>query len=81
MDTLVPDDPLIRQLGSEFRKLRDYCWMADWRRQLHREADTWFYTDDFLLFPRMTMHRDHLYPEVKQTYEPSFCRARQALAP
>jgi len=51
--------------------------MGDLRRSLHRGADDWFYADDYLLFPTMTWHRDHLCPEVKTTYEPCF---RQALA-
>jgi len=79
MDTLPPDDPLVRELGDAFGKLHDYCWMADWRRQLHREAGAWFYVDDYLLFPSMITHRDHLCPEVKQTYDPFFRRALQAL--
>jgi hypothetical protein len=79
MDTLPPDDPLVRELGDAFGKLHDYCWMADWRRQLHREAGAWFYVDDYLLFPSMITHRDHLCPEVKQTYNPFFRRALQAL--
>jgi Carboxypeptidase regulatory-like domain len=79
VDTLGSDAPIARELGPELKRLRDYCWMADWRRQLHREAGAWFYTDDYLLFPRMTTHRDHLCPEVKQTYEPYFRRALQAL--
>ncbi|MEO8792458.1 MAG: carboxypeptidase regulatory-like domain-containing protein [Chthoniobacteraceae bacterium] len=79
VDTLGADDALVRRLGGETAKLREYCWMADWRRQLHREARGWFYTDDYLLFPPMTTHRDHLCPDVKQTYDPYFRRALQAL--
>ncbi|MEP6673094.1 MAG: carboxypeptidase regulatory-like domain-containing protein [Chthoniobacter sp.] len=79
VDTLGADDALVRRLGAETAKLREYCWMADWRRQLRRETRGWFYTDDYLLFPPMTTHRDHLCPDVKQTYEPFFRRALQAL--
>src|SRR5689334_21773124 len=79
MDALPADCALRKQLGSQFAKLRDYCWMADWRRQLHRETDEWFFTDDYLLFPATTVHRDHLCPDVKQTYDPYFRRALQAL--
>jgi len=79
VDTLGPDSALLRRLGPETAHLREYCWMADWRRQLHREAGVWFYADDYLLFPRMTTHRDHLCPDVELTYEPYFRRALQAL--
>ncbi|MDB6138160.1 MAG: hypothetical protein JWO94_1232, partial [Verrucomicrobiaceae bacterium] len=79
VDTLSPDDPLLTKLGPEAKHLREYCWMADWRRTLHKEGSQWFYTDDYLLFPPMPMHSDHLCPEVKQTYEPFFRRALQAL--
>jgi hypothetical protein len=77
--TLPPDDPLRAVLGAEIGRLRDYCWMGDWRRTLRRETNVWFYCDDYLLFPTMLTHRDHLCPEVKQTYEPCFRRALQAL--
>ncbi len=66
VDTLGADDALVRRLGAETGRLSEYCWMADWRRQLHREAGGWFYTDDYLLFPTMSTHRDHLCPEVKE---------------
>jgi hypothetical protein len=79
MDALPADCALRKQLGARFAKLRDYCWMADWRRQLHREPDHWFFTDDYLLFPAFPKHSDHLCPEVKQTYDPYFRRALQAL--
>ena len=77
MDVLSPDDDLRRRLGDQIARLRDYCWMGDMRRSLHRGEKDWFYADDYLLFPTMTWHRDHLCPEVKATYEPCF---RQALA-
>jgi hypothetical protein len=79
VDTLGSDSALARLLGPETERLRDFCWMADWRRQLHREAGVWFYTDDYLLFPEMTTHRDHICPDVEKTYEPYFRRALQAL--
>jgi len=77
VDVLAPDDALRSQLGDQIGRLRDYCWMGDMRRSLHREPNDWFYADDYLLFPTMTWHRDHLCPEVKTTYEPCF---RQAVA-
>jgi hypothetical protein len=79
LDVLPADCALRGQLGDQFAKLRDYCWMADWRRQLHREANEWFYVDDYLLFPEMSTHTDHLCPDVKRTYAPYFRRALQAL--
>lgn len=79
VDTLNSDDPLRRELGPELKKLREYCWMADWRGQLRKDGESWFYSDDFLLFPPMPKHLDHLCPMVKATYEPYFRRALQAL--
>jgi hypothetical protein len=38
-----------------------------------------FYADDYLLFPGVTKHYDHICPEVEKTYEPYFRRALQAL--
>ena len=75
LSALGKDHPLIARLGPEAAKLREYCWMADWRRSLQGD----FYADDFLLFPAATKHYDHLCPEVKATYEPYFRRALQAL--
>lgn len=79
VDTLGSDDAIVRELGPMAARLREYCWMADQRRQLRQESEGWFYADDYLLFPKMTTHRDHLCPDVKQTYEPYFRRALQAL--
>jgi hypothetical protein len=79
IDVLPADDPLRSQLGDQIGRLRDYCWLGDMRRSLHREANVWFYADDYLLFPTMTWHRDHLCPEVKTTYEPCFRQAVAAL--
>lgn len=79
INVLPADDPLRQQLGDEIGRLRDYCWMGDTRRSLHREPVDWFYADDYLLFPAMTQHRDHLCPEVKTTYEPCFRQALTAL--
>jgi len=79
VDTLGSGDAIVRELGPVLSRLRDYCWMADQRRQLRQESTGWFYSDDYLLFPKMTTHKDHLCPEVKQTYEPFFRRALQAL--
>lgn len=79
MDVLPEDAGLRQQLGTEFVKLRDYCWMGDMRRSLRREEKLWFYADDYLLFPPMTKHLNHICPEVKRTYEPYFRQALQAL--
>ena len=72
---LGKDHPLRVRLGPEAAKLRDYCWMADYRRSLRAD----YYPDDYLLFPAAVKHFDHLCPEVKATYEPYFRRALQAL--
>lgn len=72
---LGKDHPLVARLGAEAARLRQYCWMGDWRRSLQDG----FYADDYLLFPAATKHYDHLCPEVKATYEPYFRRALQAL--
>lgn len=66
---------LMLRLGSEAAKLRDYCWMADWRRSLESE----FYADDYLLFPAAPRHIEHECPDVRAAYEPYFRRALQAL--
>lgn len=79
MDVLPGDARLRQQLGADFARLRDYCWMGDLRRSLRREEKVWFYADDYLLFPPMTKHLSHICPEVKQTYEPYFRQALLAL--
>jgi hypothetical protein len=38
-----------------------------------------FYCDDYLLFPGVPKHLDHICPEVQQTYAPYFRRALQAV--
>src|SRR6185503_6270424 len=44
VDTLGSDDAIVRELGPALSRLRDYCWMADQRRQLRQEsAAGWFY--------------------------------------
>jgi hypothetical protein len=53
--------------------------MADNRRSLRQETGHWFYADDYLLFPGMPKHLNHICPEVRKTYEPYFLRALQAL--
>lgn len=78
--TTLPESCALRhELGPELAKLREHCWMGDMRRSLHRDAQEWFYADDYLLFPPMLTHRDHICPAVKETYEPYFRRALQAL--
>jgi len=73
------DDALLRRLGRNAEKLPEYAWMADWRRTLRKESDQWFYVDDYLLFPGMPGHVEHICPAVKATYAPFFRRALQAL--
>ena len=79
LETLGPDAAIVQQLGAETNSLRNNSCMPDWRRSLHRDKQAWFYADDYLLFPVMPKHIGHMCPEVKQTYEPFFRRALQAL--
>src|SRR5262249_16892135 len=41
--------------------------------------DQLFYADDYLIFPGVARHLDHILPEVKETFRPYFKRAVQAL--
>ena len=79
LDALGTNDALIKHLGPYAKKLTHYCWMADYRRTPFDRDGEWFYADDYLLFPGMERHLDHLVPEVKLTYAPYFKRAVQAL--
>jgi len=79
LDALSPDDALLKHLGTNAPKLVHYCWMGDFRRTPFERQGEFFYADDYLLFPGMERHLDHLVPEVKRTYEPYFRRALQAL--
>lgn len=79
LDALSPDDALLKHLGINAPKLIHYCWMGDYRRTPYERQGEFFYADDYLLFPGMERHLDHLVPEVKRTYEPYFRRALQAL--
>ena len=79
IDVLGTNHPLISQLGRELMPLTNYCWLPDYRRIPFRVPEHDFYTDDYLLFPGVTKHYDHICPEVQRTYEPYFRRAMQAL--
>lgn len=79
LDALAPDDALLKHLGTNALKLVHYCWMGDYRRTPYERQGEFFYADDYLLFPGMERHLDHICPEVKRTYEPYFRRALQAL--
>lgn len=79
LDAMGPDDPLVKHLGSDAKRLVQYVWMADNRQQLLSSKDEVFYADDVLLFPAATKHYQHICPEVQQTYLPYFRRALQAL--
>lgn len=79
LDVLGTNHPLALQLGPQLARLTNYCWMADYKRIPFREPDQDFYADDYLLFPQVTTHLDHICPEVKKTYRPYFERALQAL--
>ncbi len=79
LDVLGPDDALLKHLGTNAPKLVHYCWLGDYRRMPYERQGEFFYADDYLLFPGMERHLDHLVPEVKRTYEPYFRRALQAL--
>jgi len=79
LDALGSNDALAARLGAAVHKLPVYCWMADQRQTLIIRADETFYADDYLLFPGVSRHTDHLCPDVKRTYVPHFRRALQAL--
>lgn len=79
LDALGTNDALMLLLGPQAQRLTNYCWMADFKRLPFKEPDQDFYADDYLLFPRATVHFDHICPEVKKTYAPYFKRALQAL--
>src|SRR5436190_14109901 len=79
INTLGTNHPLAAQLGTELTALTNYCWLPDFRRIPFRVPEQDFYSDDYLLFPNVTKHFDHICPEVQQTYEPYFRRALQAL--
>lgn len=79
LDTLGTDHPLVRLLGQHAIRLTNYCWMADYKRLPFRDSDADFHADDYLLFPGMPSHLDHLCPEVKRTYAPYLQRALQAM--
>jgi hypothetical protein len=79
LDVLGTNHPLALRLGPQLARLTNYCWMADYKRIPFREPDQDFYADDYLLFPQVTTHLDHICPEVKKTYRPYFERALQAL--
>ena len=79
LDTLGTNHPLVLRLGAQTARLTNYCWLPDYKRLPFREPDLDFYADDYLLFPPVTTHLDHICPEVKKTYAPYFTRALQAL--
>ncbi|MCX6900798.1 MAG: carboxypeptidase-like regulatory domain-containing protein [Verrucomicrobia bacterium] len=61
--------------GSEWRRLQDYSVMPDWRNSVRDD----FFPNDFLLWPSVPTHIQHMMPEVAATYTPYFRRALQAL--
>ncbi len=79
LDALGTNDALVVALGTHAQRLTNTCWMADFKRLPFRDADQDFYADDYLLFPQVTAHLDHICPEVKKSYRPYFQRALQAL--
>jgi hypothetical protein len=79
LDRLNHDGRLIKELGIYGPRLTNYCWLADYRRVPYAGVDEEFYAEDYLLFPGMTLHLDHLCPEVRKAYRPYMRRALQAL--
>jgi hypothetical protein len=79
LDRLNHDDRLMKELGVYGPRLTNYCWLADYRRVPYEGVDEEFYAEDYLLFPGMTLHLDHLCPEVRKAYRPYMRRALQAL--
>lgn len=79
LDVLGTNHPLVLHLGAQAQRLTNYCWMADFRRLPFKEPEENMYANDYLLFPGMDTHLDHICPEVKKSYRPYFKRAVQAL--
>jgi Carboxypeptidase regulatory-like domain len=79
LDVLGTNHPLVLHLGAQAQRLTNYCWMADFRRLPFKEPEEDMYANDYLLFPGMDTHLDHICPEVKKSYRPYFERALQAL--
>jgi hypothetical protein len=79
IDTLPAEHVLRKQLGNELLALTNYCWIPDYKGLPFRTSDQDFYADDYLLFPGMSRHLDHICPEVEQTFAPYFRRAFRAL--
>ena len=79
LDALGTNHPLKLLLGEHARRLTNHCWLADFKRLPFRDVDQDFYADDYLLFPGVTSHLDHICPEVRKSYAPYFKRALQAL--
>jgi hypothetical protein len=74
---VLPDGAeLKKQHGDDWERLaKDYVWMGDWRESVRPDH----YADDYLLFPAAPKHFSHMPPDVRQTYEPFFRRALQAI--
>ncbi len=79
LDVLRTNDAIFLQLGESTQRLTNYAWMADYRRLPFEDGAELFYADDYLIFPGVPTHLDHILPEVKQTYRPYFKRTLQAL--
>jgi len=79
LDALGTNHPLKLLLGEHAQRLTNHCWLADFKRLPFRDVDQDFYADDYLLFPGVTSHLDHICPEVRKSYAPYFKRALQAL--
>lgn len=74
---VVPEMPRWQAaLGEQnIRDLAKYCWLPD-----QRGLDLGdYYADDYLLMRALPRHVDHVMPAVRQTFEPCFRRAVQAL--
>jgi hypothetical protein len=79
LDVLGTNHGLFQILGPYAQRLTNYCWLADFKRLPFRDGEQDFYADDYLLFPEVSLHLDHICPEVKRTHAPYFRRALQAL--
>lgn len=79
IDALGTNHPIVELLGQELAALTNYCWIPDYKQLPFHSGSADFYSDDYLLFPRVSRHLDHICPEVQQTYEPYFRRALSAV--
>ncbi len=80
LDAIDAQDPIVKHLGPSFEELPAYSWMGDYNRSIRKDTDGGlYYADDYLLFPAMQKHTNHVMPGVRESLKPYFQRSVQAL--